>query len=138
MPVIDQGSGTIALAVDELLDGNTTPNNAGDHPHNPGTRIEDDEDGAGLPGVLTGLGSVIGASKSGAGLFSFNPGADGLQSAVHSLTLLGGSAGPVATNLVDTQDNTLISLFTNPTAPCAAFPRVATWCSPSPSMAASG
>ncbi len=115
MPVIGDGRGAFALAVDESLDGNTIPNNTGDALPNPGTRIEDDEDGAGLPGVLTGLGAVIGASKAGAsGLFSFQPGADGLQSAVYSLTIGGGGAGPVATNLVDTQDGTLISLFTNP------------------------
>lgn len=115
MPVINQGSGTLALAVDESLDGNSVPNNAPDVDPDPGFRQEDDEDGAGLPGVLTGLGSVIGASKAGAaGLFTFQPGADGLQSAVYSLTIGGGGAGPVATNLVDTQDGTLISLFTNP------------------------
>ncbi|WP_119303265.1 DUF5801 repeats-in-toxin domain-containing protein [Dongia deserti] len=113
MPVITQQSGNFKLAVDESLDGNSTPNNAGDHPHNPGTRIEDDEDGAGLPGVLTGLGSVIGAAKSsGSSLFSYQAGADGLQSAVYSLTLAGG--GSIPTTLKDTQSGLTISLVSFP------------------------
>ena len=115
MPRITQQSGSFSLIVDESLDGNTVPNNAGDHPHDPGDRIEDDEDGANLPAALTniaglpGVGDVIGAAKtSGSSLFTFQPGADGPQSAVYSLTL--GGVGPVATNLIDTLSGLAISL----------------------------
>jgi hypothetical protein len=112
MPVITKVESNFALSTDESLDGNVIPNNAGDDPHNPGFRIEDDEDGAGLPGALTGLGAVIGASKaSGSGLFSFNAGADGLASAVYSLSLDGG--GPVATSVKDTATNSTVNLIVN-------------------------
>ena len=111
-PIVDKGSGTLTLALDETVsksDADYDDPNFDNDGVQDGNAIEGDENFVVLPASFAGYGSAIGAaSGSSAGLFSVQPGSDGLASIKYFLHFVTG-----ATGLTDTASQTPITLSWN-------------------------
>jgi hypothetical protein len=105
MPVIDcNPRSNFHLGTDETVGGGK------DVDPDPGFVREDDEDQIDVPSELEFAPRIGEAQADAATLFSYDAGADGLQSVGFALTILGGGA----TGLIDTQTNTAIVLVAGP------------------------